>query len=138
LDISNIKKRLALTKFSVPDQSFYMQFVSLIPYTRYYIIFDTLDYTQFCKQDGKSIGASLISDGYGKLNFTFYWSRQNQDVLLQNKTLGNIFNNSSGNKILTITNFSGTSVGSKTIQLINNTPDIMFTKYINASNIVKN
>jgi hypothetical protein len=100
------------------------------------VIFDKLDYTSFCVQDGKSLSDTLISDGYGKLNFTFYWGRSNESDILENKQFNRYFDTNSGNKLVTISDKSGTSFINKTIFFTNNTPDIMFTKYTNASTIV--
>lgn len=136
MDISQVKKKLSASQFSVPDQSFRLECASLRPYTRYFVIFDKLDFTGFCVQDGKQLGETLISDGYGKLNFTFYWNRQNEAIIFGNKTFANIFRDIMGNKLLTITDKSGISFINKTIFFTNNTPDIMFTKYTQASNIV--
>ena len=138
MDITNVKKRLSQAQFSVPDQSFQIQCASLRPFTRFFCVFDKIDYTAFCVQDGKKLGDPLISDGYGKLNFTFYWNRQNEEAILSNPNFARIFKPLSGNKILTITDKSGTSYVTKTIFFTNNTPDIMFTKYTQASNIVTN
>ena len=136
MDISGIRKNLTAKRFSVPDQSFRFECASLRPYTRYYVIFDKLDYTSFCVQDGKSLSDTLISDGYGKLNFTFYWGRSNESDILENKQFNRYFDTNSGNKLVTISDKSGTSFINKTIFFTNNTPDIMFTKYTNASTIV--
>lgn len=138
MDITNIQSSLSSTKFSIPDQAFEIECSSLRPYTRYYVIFDKLDYSQFCTPHGKNLGMPLISDGYGKLKFTFFWTRENQDLLAENQLFSKIFQNNSGNKILTITDKNGTSFARKTLYMTNNTPDIMFTRYINASTIVKN
>lgn len=138
MDISNIRKNLTARKFDVPDQSFRIECASLLPYTRYYAIFDKLDYTQFCVQDGKRIAEPLISDGYGKLNFTFFWNRENEASILSNKQFAKIFDKTIGNKMLTITNKSGVSFINKTIFFTNNSPDIIFNRYITASNILLN
>lgn len=136
MDISNVKKVLTARRFSVPDQAFRFECNSLRPYTRYYVIFDKLDYTDFCVQDGKTLSEPLISDGYGKLNFTFYWNRSNEAAMLDNKQFNRYFDTNTGNKVVTISDKSGTSFINKTIFFTNNTPDIMFTKYTNASTIV--
>jgi hypothetical protein len=136
LDISSIKKKLSTTKFSVPDQAFRLECASLRPYTRYFVLFDQLDFTNFCVQDGKRLGDVLISDAYGKLNFTFYWNKQNEDLILSNKNFATIFDRSVGNKLLTITDKSGTSFVNKMLFFNNNAPDMMFTRYTQASNIV--
>jgi hypothetical protein len=133
LDLNNVRKNLSARKFEVPDQSFRIECASLRPYTRYYVIFDKLDFTQFCTQDGKRLGEALISDGYGKLDFTFYWNRENEINILQNKQFSKLFDKNLGNKLITITSFIN-----KTIFFTNNTPDVMFTKYTQASNIVLN
>jgi hypothetical protein len=136
LDISSIKNNLSARRFDVPDQSFRFECASLRPYTRYFVVFEKLDYSNFCVQDGKRIGSQLITDGYGKLNFTFYWSRSNENAILQNKNFAKYFDTNAGNKLITITDKTGTSYINKTIFFTNNTPDIMITKYTNASNIV--
>ena len=138
MDISKIKKNLTSRKFDIPDQSFRIECTSLLPYTRYYLIFDKLDYTQFCTQDGKRIGEPLISDGYSKLNFTFYWNRENEASILSNKQFGKIFDKTMGNKLLTVTNKSGSSFINKTIFFTNNNPDMLFNRYTTTSNIVLN
>ena len=138
MDLTTVKKNLSARKFDVPDQSFRIECTSLRPYTRYYVIFDKLDFTQFCAQDGKRLGETLISDGYGKLDFTFYWNRENEINILQNKQFNKLFDKNLGNKLITITDKSGTSFINKTIFFTNNTPDIMFTKYTKASNILLN
>lgn len=136
MDISNIKKNLSATKFLVPDQSFRFECNSLRPYTRYYVIFDQLDYTSFCMQDGKEMGETLISDNYGKLNFTMYWNRENEQLLLENSQLSKIFDSPIGNKLVTIQDKSGASFINTTIFFTNNTPDIMFSRYSSGSSIV--
>ena len=138
MDISDIRTKLSTSKFSVPDQSFDIECASLRPYTRYYVIFDNLNYSQFCSPNGKDIGAPLISDAYGKLKFTFFWTRENQSYIIDNHLFSGIFDNTSGNKILTVTDKNGSSFARKTIYFTNNSPDIMFSKYVDASNIVKN
>jgi hypothetical protein len=136
LDISQVKKKLSTSTFSIPDQSFRIECSSLRPYTRYFVVFDKLDFTGFCVQDGKKIGNPLITDAYGKLNFTFYWNQQNENAILNNTQFSKIFSQTSGNKLLTITDKSGTSYINKTIFFVNKSPDIMFSKYTQASNIV--
>ena len=138
MDITEVKKRLTQNKFNVPDQSFDIECSGLKPYTRFYVIFDKFDYSDFCVQKGKSIGETLVSDGYGKLNFRFYWTRENSNLINQNRNFSKIFDSSSGNKILTIKDASGSSFVTKTIRFTNNTPDIMFTRYTDAANIVQN
>ena len=136
MDISQVKKKLSTSTFSIPDQSFRIECSSLRPYTRYFVVFDKLDFTGFCVQDGKKIGNPLITDAYGKLNFTFYWNQQNENAILNNTQFSKIFSQTSGNKLLTITDKSGTSYINKTIFFVNKSPDIMFSKYTQASNIV--
>ena len=136
MDISSIKKNLSATKFIVHDQAFTFECNSLRPYTRYYVIFDKLDYTSFCMQDGKDMGEPLISDNYGKLNFTMYWNRSNENAILQNSQFSKIFDSPIGNKLVTISDKSGTSFINKTIFFTNNTPDVMFSKYSSGSSIV--
>jgi hypothetical protein len=136
MDISLVKKSLTTKRFNVPDQAFRLECNSLKPYTRYFVIFDNLDYTSFCVQDGKRIGEPLLSDGYGNLNFTFHWNRENESKMQQNSQFGKLFDVSIGNKLLTIVNKSGTSHINKTIYFTNNNPDVMFTKYSDSSNIV--
>jgi len=136
LDISTVRRNLTTKRFDVPDQAFRFECASLRPYTRYYLIFDKLDYTDFCVQDGKGLSDPLISDGYGKLNFTFYWGRSNEAAMLDNKLFSRYFDSNVGNKVVTISDKSGTSFINKTIYFTNNSPDIMFSKYTNASTIV--
>lgn len=138
MDLTAIKKNLSSKKFDVADQAFRIECSSLRPYTRYYVIFDKLDFTQFCTQDGKRLGEALITDGYGKLDFTFYWNRENEISVLANKQFSRLFDKNLGNKLITITDKSGTSYINKTIFFTNNSPDIMFTKYTKASNILLN
>lgn len=138
MDIKEIKKRLTQAKFTVPDQSFDIKCSGLKPYTRFYVVFDKFDYSDFCVQEGKNIGDPLISDGYGKLNLKFFWTRENSNLILENKNFSKLFDNSSGNKILTISDTSGSSSVTKTIRFTNNTPDVMFTRYLDAANMIQN
>lgn len=135
MDIANLKQSLNTMRFSIPSQAIRMECFSLKSYTRYYVIFDTLDYSSMCMQDGKAMGDALISDGYGKLNFTFYWNRSNEASMLENRMFNSLFDDNIGNKLMTITDKSGSSFINKTIFFTNNNPDIMFSKYTNASNI---
>ena len=136
MDISSIKKNLSAAKFLVPDQSFRFECNSLRPYTRYYVIFDRLDYTSFCVQDGKNMGEALISDNYGKLNFTMFWNRENENIMMQNSQFDKLFDSPIGNKLITIQDKYGNSYINKTIFFMNNTPDIMFSKYSSSASIV--
>jgi hypothetical protein len=136
MDISKIKKNLSATKFIVPDQAFRFECNSLRPYTRYYVTFDQLDYTSFCIQDGKKLGEPLISDNYGKLNFTMHWSSVSAAAIQQNSQFSKLFDSPVGNKLVNISDKTGTSFINKTIFFTNNTPDVMFTKYSSGSSIV--
>lgn len=136
MDLTSVKKRLAVTEFEVADCAFDMRCKSLRPYTRFYVLFDKLDYTDFCMQYGKRIGEPLISDGYGNLNFTFFWNRENEKAVLDNPEFKKIFETTIGNKIIVVTDKSGTSVAMQTIPFINNSPDAIFNKLVQPSNII--
>lgn len=138
MDNSALRKKLAAAKFVAPDQAFKIECMSLRPYTRFYVIFDKLDYSAFCAQEGKRLGEPLISDGYGKLNFTFYWTRSNEAEMAQNNNFIKYFDMTVGNKPLTITDKSGTSYINKTIFFTNNNPEIIFNQYTKPSNITIN
>lgn len=135
MDIAKLKKKLSSVQFEVADQAFRFECTSLRPYTRFYVIMDKVDYTPLCVQDGKGLAEPLISDGYGKLNFTFYWNRSNEEAMHANPQFKKYFDMSSGNKILLITDKSATSFVYKTIFFNSNSPDLMFSIYTNASNI---
>lgn len=136
MDIRKIEKKLENYKFSVKDQVFNFKCASLRPFTRYYVIFDQVDYSAFCKQSGKRISEPLITDEQGKLDFDFYWSRQNELSLEASVQLSKFFDNDLGNKIVTITDKAGISFINVTIAFNNKTPDMMFSKYLNASNLI--
>ena len=136
MDISNIKKNLSAAKFLVHDQAFRFECNSLRPYTRYYVIFDQLDYSGFCQQDGKNIGEALISDSGGKLKFTMFWNRQNENAVLNNTQFAKLFDSPIGNKVIVIQDKSGKSFVQKTIYFTNNNPNIMFSKYNDSSSIL--
>lgn len=138
MDSATLSKRLQNYNFIVRDQSFSFKCVSLRPFTRYYVIFDQYDYTAFCMQEGKRIGNPLISDASGCLNFTFFWNRGNESTLENNFELSKLFRSDIGNKLITISDKSGTSFIKVTLPFINKAPDIAFSKYLNASNLVLN
>lgn len=136
MNIDRVKQKLTTSKFTIPEQSFRVECASLRPFTRYFVIFDKQDFTQFCVQDGKRITEPLISDSYGKLNFTFHWTRMNESAIANNRTFSKLFDSDTGNKILVVRDRAGTSVVRKTFYFTNNTPDILFTRYTKSSNIV--
>ena len=136
MDIKRIEKRLEGYKFKVKDQSFKFKCASLRPFTRYYVLFDQNDYTSFCKQSGKRIGEPMITDSHGKLEFDFYWSRENELSLEASAQLSKFFDTDLGNKVITITDKAGITFINVTIAFTNKTPDMMFSKYLNASNLV--
>lgn len=136
MDNKRIEKRLENYKFVVKDQCFKFNCASLRPFTRYYVIFDQFDFTSFCKQKGKRIGEPLITDEYGKLDFEFFWNRENELSLEASTQLSKFFDSDIGNKIVTITDKAGISFINVTIAFTNKTPDMIFSKYLNASNLV--
>lgn len=136
MDITNVKKNLSVTKFIVHDQAFRFECNSLRPYTRYYVVFDQLDYSGFCQQDGKNIGEALISDSSGKLKFTMFWNRQNENAVLDNSQFSKLFDSPVGNKVVVIQDKTGKSFVQKTIYFTNSNPNIMFSKYSDSSSIL--
>lgn len=138
MDTKSIKRKLTARNFKVRGQSFRFECFSLRPFTRYYVVFDKLDFTQFCEQEGKRIGEPLISDAYGKLKFKMFWNRENEREMMSNPNFDNFFDTTIGNKLITITDKSGTSFINKTIFFTNNNPEILFDRYKKSTNIVLN
>jgi hypothetical protein len=115
--IDALSSYLSNFTFTVPDQSFCIEAINLRPLTQHYFILDDLDFSNRCVAQGHNAGAPLITDQYGRINLTFYFSNQNEGALGLNSTLAKLFGTSSfGNKTWVLSNSDGTSQCQGTLQ----------------------
>jgi len=107
-------------------QAFDLTATGLKPNTVHTFTFNNIDVSAFCQPLGGVVGAALITDSGGQLNFTYYYTNDitttapnNQYISASAGTLGgaastvasaqSIINSLTGNKVGTLSNSDGTS-----------------------------
>jgi hypothetical protein len=107
-------------KYVVQDQAFRVTCRGMRPSTKHTFLYEGVDLTSRCQQDGKALGAGLTTDASGTVVFTFHWTAGVEEYV--DRSLGYLTTTLAGDKKFQLQTSDGLSRASRVVPFVSNKP----------------